>query len=229
MIKNSKCVILHTMKLSESSKIITTYSEEYGKLSLVAKGAFSNKSKFLGLLETSYIINSEFYFKENRELHTLSNAEIIHRYKNAKTDFRTLICQMICCELTNKTQNVGEINPELFNDLQESLIKIDIGSSLYNTLRYFLFVIKHLGYQISLSTINNENVYFNLNNGKINSVSGLKLLKNELFIFQNLINDSNETNDITLQEFNKIINILIRYTSLHIDKQLYINSLEILN
>ncbi len=229
MIKNSKCVILHTMKLSESSKIITTYSEDYGKLSFVAKGAFSNKSKFLGLLETSYLINAEFYFKENRDLHILSNAEITHRYKNSKVDFRTLICQMVCCELTNKTQNVGEVNPELFNDLQQTLINIDTTSPLTYTLKYFLLVIKHLGYQIIMSINGNEQVFFNMNNGQINSLSGLKLLKNELFIFQNLLYETKEINEISLQDFNKIISILIRYTSLHLDKQLYINSLEILN
>ena len=229
MIKNSKCVILHTMKLSESSKIITTYSEDYGKLSFVAKGAFSNKSKFLGLLETSYLINAEFYFKENRDLHILSNAEIIHRYKNAKTDLRMLICQMICCELTNKTQNAGEISPELFKDLQEALINIDFDSPLAHSIRYFLLVIKHLGYQITINSFNSEQVFFNMNNGQINSLSGLKLLKNELFIFQNLLYETKEINEISLQDFNKIISILIRYTSLHLDKQLYINSLEILN
>ena len=68
-----------------------------------------------------------------------------------------------------------------------------------------------------------------MNNGQINSLSGLKLLKNELFIFQNLLYETKEINEISLQDFNKIISILIRYTSLHLDKQLYINSLEILN
>lgn len=230
MLKNSDCIILNSRKYSESSKIISVYSKTYGKISLMAKGAYSNKSKFLGLLETSYIIDAEFYFKENRDLHTLSNADIKYRYKNAKSDFRLLTCAMICCEITNKSQSVGEVNPDLYYDLESTLKSIDEGIGLYNCLIYLNKVISYLGFQITIDeNLDREGkIKFNMNNGTFNSESGFLIYKNEFSVVENMINNVSLDIDIELELFNKIYSFMIRYLSIHIEKHININSLELL-
>lgn len=230
MIKNSKCIVLNSMKFSETSKILTAYSEDYGKLSLIAKGAFSPKSKFLGLLETTYIVDLEFYFKENRDLHTLSNAEICFRYKNSKHELRVLACLMICCEIINKTQNFGEYNKDLFLDFENALKEIDKQFPLMNTLKLLVNVISYLGYKITLeSEINlNSKIQFDLSRGLVNNYSGVLLHNETVMKLISILRENDIESEIELNQFVKIFNLLIRYTSIHLDKQININSLEIL-
>lgn len=230
MIKNSNCIVLNTRKFSESSKIISVYSRDLGKLTFMAKGAFSNKSKFLGILETTYLIDAEFYFKTNREMHTLSNADILYRYKNLKKDFRSLTCAIICCELVNKTQTIGETNEELYDSFHKTLLSIDEGNSLIHTLNFLIEVISYLGYQISIDENFNRNgkIVINLNNGKINNYYGFSIFENEFKIISDILNNEEVKEEISLNEFNKIYNLMIRYLTIHLEKQININSLELL-
>ena len=49
-IQNQSCWILHHRPYRETSNIIDVFTKEFGRISLIAKGARSAKSKFRGLL-----------------------------------------------------------------------------------------------------------------------------------------------------------------------------------
>src|SRR5690606_8094321 len=142
---------------------------DFGKLTLMAKGAFSAKSKFLGVLEILNIIEINFYFKPGREMHTLSSADVDIRFKNLKSDLDKSACGFICCELINKTQNQGEVNQELYHELIDTFEKIDSDLPFYASLKFLFTLISSMGYAISIDIQESNNIFFDLNNGKINS------------------------------------------------------------
>lgn len=230
MICKSKCVVLSSRKYSESSKILNVYTKDYGKLTLIAKGAFSPKSKFLGMVEMLNAVEVEFYFKQNREMHTLSNVDADIRFKNIKNDIELSTSAMICCELVNKTQNIGEINENIYLDLIESFKLIDLGLSFLSTLKFINKIISHLGYGL----INNadENLpftYFDYQNGNLNNNSGVRLTESETLCFISLFHDEKVNIDIEKNDFLKIFNALIRFLKIHLDRNIKINSIELLN
>ncbi|MCB0821025.1 MAG: recombination protein O N-terminal domain-containing protein, partial [Bacteroidetes bacterium] len=60
------------MNYLESSKIIYSYTREFGKQTLVAKGARRTKSKFGASLELGSIVELKYYKKSNKDLHNLT-------------------------------------------------------------------------------------------------------------------------------------------------------------
>lgn len=229
MIKKTKCIVLNTRKYSESSKIVNVYSIDYGKLTFMAKGAFSPKSKFLGVLETLNILEVQFYFKPNREMHTLSSADNDVRLKNIKQDLELSACGLICCEFINKTQNQGEVNPELYNILLNALLGIESNQHFFATLKFIVLLISNLGYEITISPNSSGNLYFDMNIGQLNQNKGIKLQNNEKEIILTILKNENFENVIKKNDFIKIYNMLIRYLKIHLDRNIVINSVELLN
>ena len=76
----TEAVVLRTRKQGETSKILSLYTKNFGKISVIAKGARSIKSKYLGALETLNYISIIIYRKEQRSLQYLREADIIHSF-----------------------------------------------------------------------------------------------------------------------------------------------------
>ncbi|HNY91144.1 MAG TPA: DNA repair protein RecO, partial [bacterium] len=76
-LSKTEAIVLHTRKQGETSKILSLYTLHYGRLSVMAKGARSLKSRYSGVLEPLTHIQIVFYRYEARDLHYLSQAEIV--------------------------------------------------------------------------------------------------------------------------------------------------------
>ncbi len=79
-LQKTQAVVLKTQRLGETSKILTLYSQKFGKIKVVAKGARGLKSRFYGTLEPLNHISIVYYFKETRELQLLSQADICVKF-----------------------------------------------------------------------------------------------------------------------------------------------------
>ena len=79
MLVTTEAIVLRSRKHGETSKIVTLYSREYGKVDVIAKGARDIKSKFGGALEAFAESRIVFYKKDKPEaaLYLLSKAEPI--------------------------------------------------------------------------------------------------------------------------------------------------------
>src|SRR5512147_2681448 len=79
-IVRSEAICLRVQDYHESSKLVTFFTLEHGKVSCLAKGARRLRSKFgaaLDLFAQSRII---YYSHETRTLLTLSDAELVHSF-----------------------------------------------------------------------------------------------------------------------------------------------------
>jgi DNA repair protein RecO (recombination protein O) len=70
-------IVLRTYNLAEADRIVLCLTRSAGLVRAVAKGARRMKSRFGAALEPFTLIKLTFYEKENRELVTMSQAEII--------------------------------------------------------------------------------------------------------------------------------------------------------
>src|SRR5256885_2124712 len=70
-------IVLRSYNLAESDRIVVCLTRSSGLVRAVAKGARRMKSRFGAALEPFTLIKLSFHEKENRELVTLSSAEII--------------------------------------------------------------------------------------------------------------------------------------------------------
>ncbi len=74
---NTDAIVLRTYNLAEADRIVLCLTRDAGLVRAVAKGARRMKSRFGAALEPFTFIKLDFYEKENRELVTISQAEIL--------------------------------------------------------------------------------------------------------------------------------------------------------
>ncbi len=141
-LQKTQAVVLKTQRLGETSKILTLYSQKYGKMKVVAKGARGLKSRFYGTLEPLNHISIVYYFKETRELQLLSQADIIHPFSGIRENLEKYAVCSFFCELINRTQ-LEQPNKYLFQILIDVLSAIE--KSKRNTINFFFwFILKFL-------------------------------------------------------------------------------------
>lgn len=74
---NTDAIVLRTYNLAEADRIVVCLTRSSGLVRAVAKGARKMKSRFGAALEPFTLIKLAFYERENRELVTISSAEIL--------------------------------------------------------------------------------------------------------------------------------------------------------
>jgi O-succinylbenzoate synthase len=114
--------ILRAIKFRESDLILTVLSRDYGKISLIAKGARRTESKFGAALDLLTLSELVFYDAENLKL--LKEASILEDYRALKGDYDRLTLALQTAHLLN--QLVEEHHPdravfEFFKDFLEAL------------------------------------------------------------------------------------------------------------
>jgi len=118
-------VILRTYPFRETSKIVVLYSPHFGKLRLVAKGARRPKSIFGGSLEPITHVKALFYHREGRDLHTLSQADIVHSFRGIKEDLGLLGYASAACEVVLRWTPGEAPSPPLFRALLGALREME--------------------------------------------------------------------------------------------------------
>lgn len=83
-------LILKTYSLSEADKIVLFFTEKYGVVRGVAKGAKRLKSRFAGSLEPFSIVQLAFFQKEERELVSIRQIELLKSFFSVTSEPQTL-------------------------------------------------------------------------------------------------------------------------------------------
>ena len=123
-LQKTEAIVLRSIKLGETSKILTLYARKFGKIKVVAKGARGLKSRFGGTLEPANYIALVFYEKETRDLQLLSQAEIIETFAKKKQSLEKSALSMAACELIDRLEIGMTPNPHLFKFFLETLRSI---------------------------------------------------------------------------------------------------------
>ena len=121
MIVQTEGLILRGFRMSESSKVVILYSRDLGKVRLVAKGARRPKSKFGASLEPLTWGRYVFYRRDNRDLQTLSEGDIVHAFDPIKQHYGRLAAGSVVCELLDHMTEDEERNPMLFRFALDTL------------------------------------------------------------------------------------------------------------
>lgn len=113
-IVKSEAIFLKGTNWRESSRILTAFSRDYGKVRLVAKGARRVKSKYGAALEPLTHAQIIFYQRETRDLYTLSEAVVLDPFEGIKGDLEKFSQAAIASEMLDRSLATEEGNPGLF-------------------------------------------------------------------------------------------------------------------
>jgi len=136
----TEAIVLKTQNYRETSKILTLYTPNQGRLKVIAKGVRSLSSKFSGILDLLNHLQIVYYYKETRDIQLLSHADLIRAFPVLRGDLRRLPWALAICELVDRTQFGQEANSAFFRLLVESLSGMEEASSPQGL--YFAFLMR---------------------------------------------------------------------------------------
>jgi DNA repair protein RecO (recombination protein O) len=204
----ASAIVLKSINLRESSRIITLYSNEFGKMKVVAKGILLPKSRLSGNLENFSQVNVVFYKRENVELYTLSQADLVNPFYKICLDLDRFTIASTGMELLDKLVSWEEPSPKVFDLSLDFLSQIE--STGANNLKkvllaYVLKLVTILGYKPKLENcvtcdkkIKGKFIFFSPERGGL--VCSSCLLDNSFYIkfSKDSIEKANELRRITL-------------------------------
>lgn len=143
----TEAFVLKSFKYKDTSKIVTLFTREFGKMNALIKGVRKFSSGKCGVLESMNYVNVIIYFKENRDLQFISAAEYKTSYPEIIKDFEKLKTAFKIIDLINKSIPENEKHFSLFDLLKDCFeILNNSGSKSYVTYIYFQTeLMKHLG------------------------------------------------------------------------------------
>lgn len=125
MLKKDKGICIRTTDYSESSQIISFFTAQNGKLSLIAKGARRAKSSFSGPVELCTAADIVFSIKEGEKLGTLTEFNPFFLGFALRKKLFALNCGFFACELLNLFTKELDPHPAMFNETVNFFQKLE--------------------------------------------------------------------------------------------------------
>ena len=119
MIIRTEAIVLRSMPYGETSRLVTLFTRERGKIAVVAKGARKPRSKFGSSLQVLSVVQAVIYHRVTRNVQTLS--ECAHIRVNRIDDLSRLAAGLRMAELTYRLMQDEEPQPEVYELLASVL------------------------------------------------------------------------------------------------------------
>ena len=113
--EKTQAIVIRTFPLQEFHKIITFYTPDFGKLKAIAYGIKSPKSRLGGSLELLNHGTLLFQHRENRELQSITDFNLIDGFDPIRSDFTRITYGCYFAELVDSIASEGIASPEIFN------------------------------------------------------------------------------------------------------------------
>ena len=131
-------IVLRSYNLAESDRIVVFLTRSSGLVRAVAKGARKMKSRFGAALEPFTLVKLSFHERENRDLVSLSGAEILKSHFNLSSSLETAEVLAYMGELVAEFAPPHETDERLFRMLTACVEALAEFSGSERTLtRYF--------------------------------------------------------------------------------------------
>ncbi len=236
MLEKTKAIVLNKIKYTDSSIIVNLLSLKYGRTSIMVKACRNKKSDVkANIFFPLNIIETDIYYKQNRNIQLLKNAAPIYALNDISTDiYKTCIAQFLV-EIIQKSIKEETQNTDVFNFIENAVIILEKSNKPINNFHviFLIHLAKLLGFKIT-NNYCKQTPFFNIREGMFlplftneeESLNG-----NESIYLSNLLNIKIEDFYITDVPYKKriiILETLTRYYRQHILNDSEINSFAVL-
>jgi len=153
MLTTTEAIVMKSMKYRDTSKIVTFYTRQFGKLKGIAKGARRKDNKFGASLEPMSFVTLVLYKKEHRDLHLISQCDAVQSFRSIHDSLEKIAVGLSIVELADRLAHDEEENSAFFSLMVETLSALDRSPRNFQVLGWS-FQIRSaalLGYAPSLS------------------------------------------------------------------------------
>jgi len=139
-------IVIRMADFSESSRVVTMFTREFGKIAAVAKGAKRMKGPFDAGLDLLSVCNIVFIRKSSASLDLLTEAKLQQRFKPKAGHLGSLYAGYYVAELLDGLSEEYDAHPLLFDEALSALGRFAGESPLdLSILRFELVVLREIG------------------------------------------------------------------------------------
>lgn len=237
MFYKTEGIVLHGLKYGDSGRIVTVYTEAFGRCTFILQGIHAKKSTGkANLLQPLFLLEMEVDHRQGRELQRAREIRIKHPYQTVPYDIIKSSQAIFIAELLYKVLREEEARPELFQFLSHSFQMLDLvdqGVANFH-LAFLIQLTRFMGFAPTLN-FSEERTYFDMVSGLFTGISPPHpnyLEKEEGTVFAAFVGASYEEIGkipLTSAQRNKFLLNMIDYFSLHLGIRLQLKSLEVLH
>jgi len=148
--EKATALVLRTTDYSETSKIATLWTREFGKVRVLAKGGRRLKSRFESALDLLTLCSIVLLRKSSGGLDLLTEAQVVKRFSQLRTNLQALYAGYYIAELLADWTEEYDPHPILFDEALATLESLGQNPGL-RLARFELVLLRELGYSLAFS------------------------------------------------------------------------------
>ena len=133
----TQAIVTRCLHYGESDKIVTFFTQDFGKIKGIAKGARRSKKRFQNALDHFSHLQLSFFDKEGRGLARVDGCDILGSFPRIRDHLKRIFYGDYFLELVNEMAGEREANPEAFRLLLAFLRDLEQTEPQENRLRMF--------------------------------------------------------------------------------------------
>jgi len=122
-------IVIRQADFSETSRVVTFYTRDFGKVPLLAKGARRPKGAFASSLDLLSVCDIVFIRKASGSLGILTEAGLIQRFQNTHRELLRLYSGFYMAELLEGLHEEYDPHPGLYEATLSSIRKLEDAAS----------------------------------------------------------------------------------------------------
>jgi DNA repair protein RecO (recombination protein O) len=236
MLEKTRGIVLHQIKYTDSGIVAQLYTRKFGRQSFLIKGMRNRKAgKHSILFQPMFILDLEMYYKSSREIQSLKEFSVSFTPYNIFTDIRKSCVAIFLGEVLTSVLREESPHEEMFDFIEEAVIWFDSSREEYANFHigFLAGMTSFLGFEPGQRS-DSEDLFFDMANGIFVPVPPLhgNYAGEEISSLLAQIFSSSYDNlsaiSLNGRLRNEILDVLVRYYSLHLPALRKLNSLEVL-
>ena len=244
MVQESIGIVLKSIPYSESSLISRIFTPEFGKVSIIARGAKKTKGGNSAMLEPMNIVEFQMNFNESKDLQILREISIHQNLSTIRANIKKMAIGLVMVEILDKTTHQFDPAPILYRLIESSISELN-NLDIPDMALFIFYLIqfsKYSGFNPVSATCHNcdrelSSAFYNLQSGFLDcencrNVDSLNFDSDTFLLMKQISNTHiKKLNDIKiLEDMLQIIEkYLLRFMEFHLHGMHNIKSLTFLN
>ena len=161
MLISTSAIVLKTIPYGDTSIISRMFTEDQGKVTILAKGAWRPKNNAGALLEPMNHIHLQYYHKSSREIQILKDGVFSQQFSNLRKELNKIIVGLAIVEMMDKSTMDNNPFPILYRLGWRVIKKLnDEKQNIWLVFIFFLYQLSlRLGFLPNLKKCSKCNAY----------------------------------------------------------------------
>ncbi|MSR60359.1 MAG: DNA repair protein RecO [Planctomycetaceae bacterium] len=144
--EKSEAIVIRMADFSESSRVVTLFTRDFGKLAVIAKGAKRLKNPFEAALDLLTVCEVVILRKSSSGLDILTEAKLRQRFRPRPGDLGSLYGGYYVAELLDALSEEYDAHPLLFDEAKGALERLSGEAPLnLSVTRFELVILREIG------------------------------------------------------------------------------------